>query len=159
MVEVEWQTETEINNDNFTVQKSQDGINWQFVSKVDGGGNSSEKLSYTIFDTDPFNGVSYYRLKQVDYDGKSEIFDPRAVEITDKAGIAFFPNPASSEVFWRADEPGNLTVFDMTGREVMQENIIQKGTLNVDPLAPGTYLFQFITNGGKQSSHRHQIAR
>lgn len=69
-VYVSWSTASEINNDYFEVQQSNDGITWKTISKVEGAGNSTNVLYYSIVDSD-INGyeVKYYRLKQVDFDG------------------------------------------------------------------------------------------
>jgi len=65
-----WETATETNNEYFTLEKSRDGINFQNVTTVKGAGNSSRKLSYNSTDNESYSGISYYRLKQTDFDGK-----------------------------------------------------------------------------------------
>ena len=77
---VNWTTATEINNDFFTIERSLDGRNWSVLGYVDGAGNSNSMLNYEFIDNMPVNGVSYYRLKQTDYDGKFEYFDPVALQ-------------------------------------------------------------------------------
>ncbi|MFZ9956756.1 MAG: T9SS type A sorting domain-containing protein, partial [Flavobacteriales bacterium] len=69
-VYISWSTGSEINNDYFEVQQSNDGITWKTISKVEGAGNSANILHYNIIDSD-ISGyeVKYYRLKQVDFDG------------------------------------------------------------------------------------------
>jgi hypothetical protein len=64
-----WQTATEINNDYFEVERSVDGFEWEIIDRVKGAGNSNIILNYTSVDKYPKTGVSYYRLKQTDYDG------------------------------------------------------------------------------------------
>ena len=67
---LEWTTDAEINNDFFTVEKTSDAwVVFQIVGKVDGAGNSTIMHNYHLDDMLPFKGVSYYRLKQTDYDG------------------------------------------------------------------------------------------
>jgi hypothetical protein len=68
-VKLEWQTASEVNNDFFTIEKSLNGTDWEIVKKVDGAGNSGKLLNYSAYDYSPYAGVSYYRLKQTDYDG------------------------------------------------------------------------------------------
>ncbi|MBK9423627.1 MAG: hypothetical protein IPN54_05800 [Bacteroidetes bacterium] len=68
-VKVEWVTATEINNDYYIVERSSDGTDFEMVEVVPGAGNSNFLINYFIFDKDPFSGKSYYRLKQVDFDG------------------------------------------------------------------------------------------
>lgn len=80
-VYVEWSTISQVNNDYFDIQRSLDGYEWQNVARIPGAGNSNSLIDYSWFDTAPPWGVSYYRLKQTDYDGKSEVFYPVSVII------------------------------------------------------------------------------
>jgi hypothetical protein len=65
-----WQTASEVNNDFFIIERSLDGINFTSIGKIDGAGNSSSTLSYSFNDESPSKGISFYRLKQTDYDGR-----------------------------------------------------------------------------------------
>ena len=80
-VHVEWSTASQMNNDYFNVQKSLDGYEWENKVTVEGAGNSNTQIDYSWVDLNPSMGVSYYRLKQTDYDGQFEIFDPVSVII------------------------------------------------------------------------------
>ena len=71
-VEITWTTASETNNDFFTVERSQDGREFIPIGVVDGAGNSNTILNYKLMDADPYVGISYYRLKQTDFDGKFE---------------------------------------------------------------------------------------
>jgi len=99
---IEWATATEMNNDFFTVERSTDRVSFVAIATVKGAGNSSSKKSYFTTDPDPVSGTSYYRLKQTDYDGKSETFKPVAFNfknnIADKSFeiVRAYPNPFSS---------------------------------------------------------------
>ncbi len=75
LVQIEWTTASEINNDYFTIEKSSNGITWQIVAIVDGAGNSNQPVDYSIADYEAGLGISYYRLKQTDYDGAYEYFN------------------------------------------------------------------------------------
>jgi len=78
IVNLNWQTASETNNDYFTIERTKDLHLWDFVANVDGAGNSNSPLTYTTYDLSPYTGTSYYRLLQTDFDGKSETFDPPA---------------------------------------------------------------------------------
>jgi hypothetical protein len=67
-----WTTATEINNDYFTVERTLDGILFEEVIEMPGAGNSFVPLTYVAYDNNPVPGLSYYRLKQTDYDGQFE---------------------------------------------------------------------------------------
>jgi len=69
-VKLDWTTASEINNDYFVIESSVDAVNFEEVTRLSGAGNSNVILNYRAFDNAPHPGVSYYRLKQVDYDGK-----------------------------------------------------------------------------------------
>ena len=74
-VYIEWETQSEQNNDYFTVLKSYDGYEWEEIKRVEGAGNSNIKLFYRSEDKNPRDGVQYYKLRQTDYDGKEEEFE------------------------------------------------------------------------------------
>jgi len=81
IVQVEWITHSEQNNDYFTLLKSYDGYDWFEVCKVPGAGSSNSELSYSIQDTNPRPGIQYYKLRQTDYDGQWEEFEVVSVII------------------------------------------------------------------------------
>ncbi len=76
---LKWSTASEINNDYFIVEKSEDAIDWQKIGTLNGAGNSSIKLDYEMRDHNVSSTLTYYRLTQVDFDGNKEVFDPIAV--------------------------------------------------------------------------------
>lgn len=74
-----WVTSTETNNDYFTLEKSANGIDWNYLTRIKGGGNMNTPSLYEYTDYKPFNGTSYYRLKQTDFNGSSETFNIIAI--------------------------------------------------------------------------------
>lgn len=68
-----WETATEMNNDRFEIERSIDGINFEKIATIKGAGNSTSNKKYNFVDTEPKQELNYYRLRQVDYDGKSEV--------------------------------------------------------------------------------------
>jgi hypothetical protein len=73
-----WQTETEVNSSYFSVERSLNGIDWEHFSLLPAAGHSSDPVSYRVYDTSPFDGLSYYRLTQFDIDGESRILGVRS---------------------------------------------------------------------------------
>ncbi|MCB0403128.1 MAG: T9SS type A sorting domain-containing protein [Flavobacteriales bacterium] len=114
-VDVQWITETEINNDYFTLEKSRDGKSWETVSIQAGAGNSSQLISYFDVDYEPIEGLSYYRLKQTDFDGNFTYSNTVPVKfVKDQTGlINVFPNPVSS------GEDLMVDVSQINGQEVL----------------------------------------
>ena len=66
---LEWSTASETNNDFFTIERSINGTTWLPIGRVDGAGTTSIEHGYSFEDAKPLNGVSYYRIKQTDYNG------------------------------------------------------------------------------------------
>lgn len=124
-VDLTWVTATEINNDFFTVQKSKNGIDWEDVLEVDGAGNSNQVLNYFDSDYSPYSGLSYYRLKQTDYDGKFTFSNvvPVKYESSREGNMSLFPNPIKGGdllnlSFEDIEEDEVLVVLrDVTGKE------------------------------------------
>lgn len=78
-----WETASETNNDYFEIQRSLDGFSFSTIGFIDGSGNSNSILSYSYTDLNNFNNITYYRLKQVDFDGAfsfSKVIDVNSEE-------------------------------------------------------------------------------
>jgi hypothetical protein len=84
---VEWSTLSQVNNDYFNIQKSIDGYEWEDKATIEGAGSTNTQMSYTWLDTNPSMNISYYRLKQTDYNGQSETFSPATVLISSREKI------------------------------------------------------------------------
>lgn len=99
-VYLEWKTASEVNNDFFEVQRSEKGDNWEVIGKVTGNGTINETISYGFIDKSPLFGESYYRFRQVDFDGQFE-YSP-VVRINnaftgESMKVVIFPNPTSQD--------------------------------------------------------------
>ncbi|TND08304.1 MAG: PKD domain-containing protein [Bacteroidetes bacterium] len=151
-VDLYWETASEINNDYFTIEKTSDGVNFETVMVVDGGGTSSQPLHYIARDDNPFGGISYYRLKQTDFNGGFSYSPFAPVEIT--AGLVFdmqvFPNPAEEHTRISITGTGNellsLSVVNALGSLIYEEEIMLKNGKSVFDLEttqtfpPGVYM-------------------
>ncbi|MFT6355206.1 MAG: hypothetical protein ACJAXD_002201, partial [Cryomorphaceae bacterium] len=159
-VELNWITATEINNDYFNVERSADGINFNSIGKVDGAGNSSQILDYAVVDDTPLNGISYYRLRQTDYDGKSSYSELEVVEFNSMIGFNFkiYPNPNNGEGFSVKINKSKsfklfVVMYDMLGKELYSKVIItsdsHEDVYAIEPsqkLKPGVYLVTATSN-------------
>jgi len=97
-VDLKWITTSEINNDYFTVEKSNDAKTWSEVVVINGAGNSNQNIEYYETDYEPLNGISYYRLKQTDFDGKysySNIVPVKYESNIVDGNIGLFPSPVN----------------------------------------------------------------
>ena len=95
-VDLTWVTKTEIDNDYFTVERSQDGSSWTEILEVDGAGNSSYEIEYFQVDRDPFFGNSYYRLKQTDFNGDYTYSPIVNIYQGGEDELILYPNPVMS---------------------------------------------------------------
>tara|TARA_R110002020_G_scaffold6723_1_gene28633 strand:- start:605 stop:1831 length:1227 start_codon:yes stop_codon:yes gene_type:complete len=82
IVLLRWEIASQVNNDYYEIQRSVDVEDWTTIEKVTGAGNSNTHMSYSIIDDNPILGISYYRLKQTDYDGMFETFQPISMIIS-----------------------------------------------------------------------------
>jgi hypothetical protein len=150
-VDITWSTATESNNDYYTIEKSKDGINFESVSTVDAAGNSLSLVNYKDIDTNPFDGISYYRLKQTDFDETFSYSKIVAVNyMLSDDGITIFPNPTNGEInISLKDLEGQevlVVIIDATGREcfskvmLSQENQQLIAIDSEQKLASGTYI-------------------
>lgn len=91
-VDLNWSTASELNNDYFTIERSKDGIEFHEIATIPGAGNSSELIEYSDVDYSPLEGVSFYRLKQTDYNGDFEYSNTVMVRYTNST-FSVYPNP------------------------------------------------------------------
>ncbi len=115
-VAVHWVTASEINNSYFAVERSADGRNWEIVSTVNGCGTCTQEHTYDFSDKSPLSGISYYRLKQVDFDGKYSYSDIAAVSIEKGYGIQISFDPLLESVAISGLSPDmQVEIYDMKG--------------------------------------------
>ena len=156
IVDVKWITASELNSDYFTVERSQDGFNFEFVAKVPGAGRSTTLKKYVAQDEKPYQGVSYYRLKQTDYDGKFKYSKIIVVDFLNAdLGLRIYPNPTNAwttiEFLEQLFPPlTNVSLTNVYGQQMELNQIISKNQIKVDlsPLPSGFY-FVGITLGEK----------
>ncbi|MBS1683509.1 MAG: cadherin-like beta sandwich domain-containing protein [Bacteroidetes bacterium] len=125
---LDWATASEINNSGFQVERSTDGLNFESIDWVDGSGNSNNTIKYSTDDHQVAIGVIYYyRLKQVDYDGKSQYSNIVSASLSGgRSDITIhniFPNPASGQVtidiIAEGEQSVGVAITDMLGRQVL----------------------------------------
>ena len=151
-VELTWSTANEINNDYFTVERSSDLIHWEEVVVVKGAGNSNEILNYNALDANPMTGVSYYRLKQTDFDGTSEYSSVVIIENRpDLPSITLAPNPARTSIVLSSDQDlsGQVVIINNAGQIVSESQIeASRSTIDIQDLQPGVYTISVYLKDG-----------
>jgi hypothetical protein len=153
-VKLDWSTASEKNNDHFVVERSHDGKTFSEIGKVKGKGTVSTKQMYTFTDfaaTESRADVLYYRIKQVDTNGKKSYSKIRSVAINPESiyAVKLFPNPAQD--YLTVEVPGltQLQVADSRGAMVLQQTVSASTVINTSRWAKGIYVFHFFD--GKQS--------
>lgn len=126
-VQLDWTTESEINNDFFSIERTKDGKIFEVIGIIDGAGNSSMVKNYSTIDNLPHKGISYYRLKQTDYDGNYTYSSLKSVEIKSSFDdITVFPNPingnGSLSFSSLSEENIDINIYDLSGRLVFSKN-------------------------------------
>jgi hypothetical protein len=161
LVNLKWRTATETNNDHFTIEKTKDGTAFEEVARIKGAGNSTHILNYSIQDETPYSGVSYYRLKQTDHDGKYSYSGLKKVDFKSESAFDFnvYPNLNDGEVIHidfltEQDEEITIEMRDLSGKTVYSLSMtIDKGnnthTIYMsDKLSKGTYIITTTTAHG-----------
>ncbi len=162
-VMLKWETVTEINNSGFNLQRNMNNNNWESVSFIPSQatrGNSSSSLTYLFNDINSSNGISQYRIKQVDIDGKATFSQVRAVRGDgQKAKIIIYPNPSAtgnvSIVFEDKEGARDITLINMNGQTVKQWKGITNNTLHIENLGKGMYTLKILMQEtGTQSAEK-----
>jgi hypothetical protein len=161
-VALDWGTVTEQNSSHFIVQRSSNGRDFEKeIGSVKAAGNSSSPLTYDFADLAPMKGWNYYRIKQVDVDGKYIFSNTAAVNFDKGFGMmVIYPNPAKDQlnVEYTAERAGKLElqVIDSKGAVLMSTKMaVTTGRniqpLNISSLSKGMYLLKYVDAEGNVS--------
>lgn len=144
-----WATEAETNNKGYDVERQSANGTWAALGFVNGTGKAS---TYTFEDKGPLS-ISYYRLRQVDFDGKETLSKVVSVSQDSKGSISITPNPTSDKVNIILtqtnvdNQEATLILFDMTGRQVLTQRTTSDNLqLDLSNLAKGVYLLTVQSN-------------
>lgn len=151
-VKLTWQTATEIDNNYFQVERSLDGISFVSIGRVNSLGNTTSGFSYSFIDSFPQRGNNFYRLRQVDKNGRATLSDTVVVPFnTDISnGIKVFPTITSGiikvQLLNTNDALKEIVVYDITGATSLYYtgNGLQH-QLNLSNLANATYIVKVVT--------------
>lgn len=153
-VQLNWSTTSETNNDYFTIQRSMDGISFEEVVQIRGAENSNEVINYSAIDYNAYDGTSYYRLMQTDFDGKYTYSNLVKVDFVQPTNdFCIYPNPCSTSatiVIHDASQIKNfeLKVYTILGTEVLNTILTKELTiLETGNLSPGIYYYKLVQSG------------
>ncbi len=154
-VQLSWSTATEINNDFFRVQRSVDGSRFQELATRSGHGTTSQPQQYSFLDRNPGAGQWYYRLEQIDLDGKSSFSPLVTVQLDGETSASHvYPNPLSGQTIQlqrQADRDGDIQVHILALDQsvLLHQNIYQhqggnQWELSLPDLQPGIYFLRLM---------------
>lgn len=160
-IEIIWSTNSEMNNDFFTIEKSNDGITYSVFEIIPGHGNSNSLHNYKTIDYSNYE-TAYYRLLQTDFNGETNIFTPILISCSDiNPNSSLSLNKISDKVIIRNTENEgifNFKIFDSKGSVVQSEVIyLKQGTTEIivpNNLSSGIYLMVLT---GKQNTITNKI--
>lgn len=171
--ELIWHTHTEINNDYFIVERSDDnGRSFRKVANIKGAGNATDINEYYYLDSDIVLGKTYYyRLVQVDYDDKNSLSDIIVIrsEKDDRVNVAIYPNPTQDKLYIRTDMEVDgdveIKIYNSNGSLVYSNSLtaVENEIIPVDGFdgmayKQGVYIVR-VNVGGMVSQHKLMIVR
>jgi hypothetical protein len=100
IVKLKWETASETNSHYFEIEKSTDLVNFTSIGKVTSAGTTTQHSYYDLIDHEPFEGVSYYRLIQVDFNGSTTVYDPISINNAESSELKWniWPNPSEGVI-------------------------------------------------------------
>jgi len=161
---LEWITASETGNDYFEIERSNDGIGYEIIKKVDGAGNSNTTSYYSIVDEHTPFGISYYRLRQVDFNGEASISP--VVALTNKSlnsdhNIILMKDDDQLIVKFNSDidQAMTLRIMDVTGKinyrdEIATKEGMNEVHINTSQLQSGLYFLEISDTRGLASYSR-----
>lgn len=151
-----WETASETNNNYFLIERSENGITFEEVARTKGAGTSDQLLSYSVIDETPVFPLSFYRLKQVDYDGKFEYSKTIAIyKAKNNSDFKIIPNPAHDHVLLtfnvREEGVASIKIYDNQGRPVYSSTVNaikgeNSATISLRDLSAGMYSVSIQAN-------------
>lgn len=153
-VVLNWTTNSEIENDRFEIQASRDGFVFQSIGEVQGQGNTSAVTTYSFADDRVGDGVTYYRLKQIDFDGTTAYSDVKVIDrgVSGEEAV-IYPNPAT-DYFNIGNLPegeSTVEIYNMNGQLVKTEILNGFATINTSQLVRGWYTVNVVSAAGTTS--------
>lgn len=158
---IEWETASEINNDYFTIEKSEKGNYWLEVGIIKGVGNSTVYQQYSFIDKNINENLTYYKIKQTDFDGKFVTYNPISVNCKQntniKEDIQVYPNPTKNILHILLPKSKNISkfnieIFNNIGNKVLEINKTNVSTdqiveiIDISTLPLGVYILHVTTD-------------
>lgn len=149
-----WKTAQEINIENYNIERSTDAVNYFTIAAIKAKGAAENYYQYIDSSVAFFcTGKIYYRIKEMDSGGQTQISKTQEVNINTFSKIFISPNPAKDFIYIILNKSGNaiINIYDGKGRTVYSSQITvnnrQPASLNISKLVPGTYFIAVSING------------
>jgi hypothetical protein len=153
-VNLNWKTTNEVNTKNFEVQSRTNNSEFKTIGFVESR-NTAGVHNYAFTDNNPAASTVYYRLKQVDNDGKYEYSDIESVSIKQGASLAVYPNPVSEVLSVKHSASANrISIINLEGKKLLEKAVSNDAIstdINVMSLSTGTYFIVVEGKEGKSS--------
>ncbi len=153
---LDWETASELNNDFFTLERSANGKDWEEIIIINGAGNSTVVNSYFHIDFYPLPNISYYRLKQTDFNGEYSYSDVKSINNTNYQGnVSVYPNPVESTIYIEGSdlELSTIRIFNTLGQNITHQlDIASSGqfkAINLSNLNSGIYYVTTLSTSHK----------
>lgn len=149
--EVLWTTASEINNERFEVERSDNGRDYILIGSVAGFGNTYSETSYSFTDSDVSNGTSYYRLKQMDTDGQFE-YSAVATATRAAARVSIYPTSTADMITVEMDDyvGSRVEVYSQAGQLVERIVLTQElTTIDLSSQVASTYIVRVISDSAE----------
>jgi len=144
--DLRWKTQSERENDHFTVERSCDGINYATIQTIPSKGDAVTVQNYQIFDNSDCHGVTYYKLSQTDKNGTVEVLGIKSVQpCSEFQEVYVYPNPAKDQIniSWTNLSMRKLTITNSLGQKLMSSSVSDKSmtetAFDISELANGVY--------------------
>lgn len=142
-----WTIATENNCDHYTIERSEDGVNWRNIGDVQGAGYSNSSIDYSYTDWSPVNGLSYYRLTEIDFNGNTSILKTISLNYNAERPV-IYPNPVhigeTLSIAYSSDSPTKFVqIYSQDGKVIYEHQFEGEQLISIevsDRLSSGIYI-------------------
>ena len=148
--ELNWRTATETNNNHFDIERSNGASVFEKLGEVQGAGNSQSILAYSFRDEMPMQGGNYYRLKQIDNDGKFTYSNIIEVENPKAVSFSLSPNPSSDKIYvYGVSDNTSFSITNIQGQILQSGILLHHEAINISTLEQGMYFLRTSSHTAK----------
>lgn len=142
-VQLNWQTASEKDASHFDIERSREGKTFTKIGQVKAVGQSVALLNYTFMDEMPSSGVNYYRLRQVDREGKEKLSNIVSTISQNPIKLHTYPNPVSTILSIDTEATGSFQIINLLGQSMLNGTFSSQ--IDVSALPEGAYILKIGT--------------